>query len=166
MNHATQARLKDVLHYEPSTGVFTWLKVTSNRIRIGDQAGSIRENGYRDIRFDGKAVRAHRLAWLYMTGEWPDGHLDHKNLKRDDNWWENLRPATRTQNNCNMSIRSDNKTGVKGICWNTEKRKWMVTISAAGVTKNLGCFKDFDLAKEVITSARNEMHGDFACHGG
>ena len=88
----TEARLKERLHYDPDTGIFTWLKMSRQPKRLGSVAGG-RCDGYIQIYLDGLIYRAHRLAWLYMTGEWPVGYLDHKNGVRDDNRWCN-RPGS------------------------------------------------------------------------
>ncbi|MCK9994454.1 MAG: hypothetical protein Dbin4_02974, partial [Alphaproteobacteria bacterium] len=101
MAELTQSRLKELLHYDPDTGVFTRRVQTSSNARVGDVAGCLHPEGYRHIQIDGKRYAAHRLAWLYMTGEWPTNQLDHLNGVRDDNRWGNLREATHGQNQQN-----------------------------------------------------------------
>jgi len=95
----TQARLKELLHYDPKTGEFTWLVDRTNGRKAGDAAGSLRE-GYRTIGVDGTQYYSHRLAVLYMTGAWPDAglHVDHINREKHDNRWENLRVVSRSKN--------------------------------------------------------------------
>ena len=94
-------RLHDVLHYDPLTGVFRWRVARGSRA-AGDVAGGISGAGYRQIGIDGRYYQASRLAWLYTTGEWPDGEIDHKNGVHDDNRWDNLRDVTHTENNQNQ----------------------------------------------------------------
>ena len=96
----TQDRLKELLHYEPLTGIFTRLVKTNRNVRVGEVAGTVRKTGYKQLHLDGKVYRAHRLAFLYMTGDIPDV-IDHINRLRDDNSWDNLRAASSYINNCN-----------------------------------------------------------------
>src|SRR5690606_34614864 len=100
----TQQRLKELLYYDPETGIFTRLVGRSGpRARAGDVAGSDNGKGYIRIYVDGRPYKAHRLAWFYMHGEWPE-EIDHRNGERADNRLSNLRPVTRQQNNLNQSI--------------------------------------------------------------
>lgn len=109
----TQARLKELLHYDPETGVWTRLVATSNSIRIGDVAGGV-NHGYVRISVDGRKYSAHRLAFLYQTGAWPSAEVDHWNLDKADNSWGNLRGATRSQNIANTSTRINNAIRTSG----------------------------------------------------
>lgn len=111
--------LKRLLHYDPETGVWTWLMSTSPMSRrVGQQAGCTHKRKWGDrvfIVIAGKRYLSHRLAWFYMTGEWPMLMVDHKNRISTDNGWNNLRLATGTQNNANAKIRSHNRVGLKGV---------------------------------------------------
>src|SRR5215813_12141516 len=102
----THERLKELLSYDPKTGLFIW----NSR---GAVAGTTDQEGYIQIHLDGKKYRAHRLAYLYMTGEMPTQILDHINRVRSDNRWGNLRPVTDRFNYYNCSDYSNNKSGVK-----------------------------------------------------
>lgn len=113
-----QKRLKELLHYNPDTGIFKW-KDTSGK-RNGEKAGCLNADGYLIIAVDGRTYRANRLVFLYMEGEFPVNFSDHRNRVRDDNRWENLRHATRRENNHN-SI-SNNK--VIGVTWKKRDNKW------------------------------------------
>src|ERR1700761_9727377 len=105
----TQDRLKELLTYDPATGIFRWL-VARGGNRVGDRAGCFDESlGYRKIRVDGKLYYAHQLAWLYVHGVFVK-EIDHRNMKGDDCWIDNLRPATRGQNTANRPPR--NKLGI------------------------------------------------------
>ena len=119
----TQAKLKELLHYEPETGVFTWIESTSSRIKIGDIAGNKGVDGYIDIGIYGKLLRAHRLAYLYMTGEWPE-MVDHRDGDGLNNKWENLRLASKRENAINSKRSAKNKSGFKGVSWHVGGKKW------------------------------------------
>jgi hypothetical protein len=99
----TAERLRELLHYDPDTGDFTW-RTARKRIPAGAIAGTV-ERGFRRITIGGgrhgPRYSAHRLAWLYMTGAWPNGYLDHINRDPDDNRFANLRLATNSQNQAN-----------------------------------------------------------------
>lgn len=161
----TQERLKELLRYDPETGAFTWLTTTSNRVQVGDLAGSATDR-YVLISIGGVKYRAHHLAWLYMTGSLPSERIDHRNLNKTDNRWSNLREATHMENSYNTAIRADNKSGAKGICWDVNRNRWLAFINAGGKRLNLGRFADFEEAKRVVAEARERLHGEFACHGG
>lgn len=103
VNNLTQEYLKSILHYSPETGLFTWLVKLSNRVKIGMLAGTVRNNGYFKININGQLYYSHRLAWLYVTGEWPKDRIDHKDNNGLNNKWINLREATASQNNKNRA---------------------------------------------------------------
>lgn len=108
-------RLREVIRYDPATGVFTRIKRTGPRTKVGEEAGYLSVGGYRRIKWNAKPEMEHRLAWLYMIGEWPKDFIDHINLNRADNRWCNLRAATRSQNCANSPKRLKNTTRFKGI---------------------------------------------------
>ena len=110
----TQARLKELLHYEPKTGWFTW-RVASPLANVGERAGGHHGFGYRTIGIDYNKYLEHHLAFLYMNGEWSEFEIDHKNKKRDDNRWDNLRPVTRTENNHNRARTRTGSIGYTGV---------------------------------------------------
>ena len=139
----TQARLKEVLHYDPDTGVFTRITKSAQRVNIGDVAGFINNAGYRIIGIDSVQYLAHRLAFLYMTGSFPSHDTDHKYGNKADNRWEKIRSATRQKNARNQKIRSTNKSGVNGVYWVERLNKWLASIEVDSKSINLGHHEDF-----------------------
>ena len=164
MKKLTQEELKENIHYEPNTGLFTRLKVKSNRIKVGDIAGYINKLGYRIIRINGKSYSAHRLAFLYMDGAFPPNDTDHINHLRADNRFVNLRQVTQVENGRNKSMQSNNKSGFTGVYWHKRASKWVAKIYLNGKDKHLGCFTDIDDAIEARKRA-NVEHGFHENHG-
>ncbi|ELD7609547.1 HNH endonuclease [Salmonella enterica] len=160
----TLNRLKELISYDKSTGLFTW-NLGNARAKKGSIAGHLHKNGYLRITIDGKQYRAHRLAWFYMTGTMPEGIIDHVNTVKSDNRWNNLRIATSTENSLNRSISIRNTSGIKGVHWSKEKNKWLVQITVSGMKFQLGGFKDIELANLVIEDARTKYHGEFSNTG-
>ena len=159
----TQARLKELLSYDLSTGLFTWMKVNSNRIKIGDIAGAGNGNGYVRIRVDGKNYYAQRLAFLYVLNVMPD-EVDHINHIGDDNRWINLRSANRKANSKNLPIQSRNKSGCTGVFWDKINKKWYAKIGANSKSIFLGYFPDLSSAI-IARKAANIEHGYHQNHG-
>lgn len=111
----TQQELMDILHYCPTTGVFTWKKQIGNRVIVGSTAGHLATGGYIQIRIYGTLYYGHRLAFLYMTGAWPTNIIDHDNRNRADNRWANLVATTRLANMRNCARSKNNTSGVNGV---------------------------------------------------
>jgi len=152
MAEITAERLREVLLYDPETGVFRWWVPTSRKspFRVGKIAGSYHRDGYREIRIDKRLYRAHRLAWLYMTDKWPDLEIDHIDQDGTNNRWFNLRQATRSQNNAN-SRHCRNKCGFKGIFQNGPS--WAAAISPNGRRVYLGSFPTPEAAHAAYVAA-------------
>ena len=165
MTELTQARLKELLHYDEDTGVFIWLIATGRRVKVGVVAGSFDKTVcYISIKVDCKKYKAHRLAFLYMEGKIPEV-VDHRDGDRTNNSFINLRAATGSGNQTNANARSDNTSGVKGVCWDTASGKWLVRLGIDGKCKNLGYFSTIEEATKVVREARELHHGEFANHG-
>ncbi len=160
----TQKRLKELLSYSPIVGVFEWRK---NRapVRAGSIAGNVVDTGYITIGVDYKVYTAHRLAWLYMTGSFPDGEIDHADGDRTNNAWNNLREVSKQQNAMNARIGSNNTSGVKGVLWCRKSGKWRGRICTRGKLTHLGPFNTIEEAAEAVRAARVMLHGEFANHG-
>lgn len=112
----TWEELKSILDYDPSTGVFTYKVRRGTRKFPGDEAGSLTLLGYVSIKINRKPYFAHRLAWLYQTGQWPKNQIDHKNRLKTDNRFENLRDVTPAVNQQNHTrAQTGNPTGLRGV---------------------------------------------------
>lgn len=133
--------------------------------KSGKLAGGVHPLGYVKVRADGKMYMAHRLIWKMFNKDFEVGTLDHINNKPADNRIENLRTATRAENNRNAVLRKDNTSGVKGVSWNTRDKRWTVAIMLDGKRKTLGNYKDLELAELVSWEARDKFHGKFANFG-
>jgi hypothetical protein len=158
----TAERLRELLHYDPDTGVFTWLRVKGRRVRVGALSGKANGGGYFQIGVDGRIYYAHRLAWLYVHGEWPVASIDHVNCDRCDNRLANLRPATKAQNAANARKRTNNSSGFKGAYWNARRNKWMASIEADGHQRHLGYFDNPTDAHKAYVAAAERHFGEFA----
>ena len=140
-NSLKQSRLKELLYYNPDTGIFVW-KVKKYRANKGDIAGSIRPDGYREISIDTQRLFLHRVAFLYMTGSMPLNQVDHINHNPSDNRWVNLRQSTGLQNNRNCSKSKNNASGNTGVYFNKTIKRWIANICIDYKTIYLGCSKD------------------------
>jgi len=148
--------LRSLLSYDPDTGVFIWISVRLGRCKKGNRAGGF-SHGYRRIRLGDRRYAEHRLAWLYMTGSWPEGELDHRNGNKQDNSWCNLRVATRTENMANARARKL----VKGVT-RVRTGKWTAQIQKHGVKEHLGTFDTADAAHAAYKNRAAELFGEFA----
>jgi len=147
MPDITAEELRRLLSYDAQTGLFTWL---TGR-RSGKTAGC-HSDGYIYIRVNERLYRAHRLAWLYVYGEWPNGQLDHINRVKDDNRVDNLRIADFSQNAQNAGAHKDNASGVRGIFWDKSRCKWVAELTIDGKL----IFKQRFNSKEEATIARKQ----------
>lgn len=162
MTEITQEYLKDLLHYDPATGVFKWIVPRGRgrvKIKPGDVAGSSDGRGYAVIGIDGKLYRAHRLAFLYMTGSFPKHEVDHKDCDRSNNKWENLREATRSQNLANRGAQTS--LCLKGVRLLPSGR-YQAYIGFKGKQRNLGVFQTPEEASAAFARAANDNFGEFA----
>lgn len=151
----TQEELKELLEYDENTGIFTWKISTNFKIKIGDIAGSLQIRGYRQITINKKRYLAHRLAWLYVYGEWSKGQIDHINGIRDDNRIENLRVVTPRENNQNQKCHRDGK--LVGATYSKSSKKWQAAIRVKGKLKHLGCYNTELEAHEAYLKFLNNL---------
>lgn len=160
----TQARLKEVLHYDPNSGVFTNRAARGANAAKGYTAGAPC-GGYLVIQIDYRNYKAHRLAWLYVYGYCPENDIDHINRIPSDNRIDNLREASRSCNVRNSKTRKDNTSGIRGVSWNKAERKWVAYIQISGKRKPLGTYDTKLQAAQARLAA--EIANDFpVCHTG
>ena len=157
MKNLTQSEIIQVLNYNPDSGIFTWRHNSAI-------AGYLRPRGYIEILIGRTLYSAHRVAWLYMTGIWPDKSIDvdHIDMIRSNNSWKNLRLATRSQNKCNMKKHKDNTSGYKGVYFEKSSGKWKSQIMVNYKNKNLGRFATKEEAYAAYCAAAPVYHQEFA----
>lgn len=148
----TQEKIKQLLHYNSETGLFIWLISTRNGGPVaGDVAGKIY------IKINGINYRTCRIAWLYMTGEWPLNEVDHKNGISDDNRWKNLRDVTHSVNLQNrQKATCNNKTGLLGV--SKHYKNFRATIVIKGKKFNIGTFITPELAHTAYLTVKRKVH--------
>lgn len=160
----THAYVRELFDYCPNTGALTWKRAKGGRGKAGQQVGWLHSNGRREVGVDGKHYFAHRLIWVWMTGNWPNGEIDHKNHLPDDNRWENLRDVVKVENGRNLPLKKNNKSGVNGVFWSRGRRKWMAQITLEGKPRHVGCFATLEEAAAARQQA-NIKHGYYENHG-
>lgn len=160
----TVKRLKELLKYDPHTGVFIWLIQTNrSQTKPGDRAGRVNATtGRCEIGVDGKRYISARLAWFYMTGRWPVGEVDHADTNPLNDRWKNLRLATRGQNEANKGLSRRNTSGMKGVSWDRNRQKWKAQIAANGKNRLIGRFETPDAAQAAYARELISLHGKFA----
>lgn len=166
INEISQKYIKTILHYNPTTGIFTWIG-SKRRGWNGKVAGSIRtvpnsQNCYIKIgKLFGRDIFAHQLAFLYMIGKIPEkiDHIDHDGL---NNCWNNLREATQQQNQANRQIGKNNTSEYKGVHWFKERKCWRARIGCNGKRISLGLFSNKEDAARAYNVAAMKFFGKYA----
>ncbi len=157
------AELSRLFNYDPETGVLSWKAAPSfNTSRIGSEAGTLRPDGYREVRVNGRLCLTHRIAWAITAGSWPVAFLDHVNRDRSDNRLVNIREASASQNQSNKGVRKDSRSGVKGVTWHPALKKWRAIITHNGKRISLGCFLDIEDAGRAFIAASKKVRGEFS----
>ena len=152
-------RLRELMHYDPETGVFTRLISTSQNTNVGDTPGGIGNHGYIQFGVEGVIYLAHRLAWLYTHGEFPGAYIDHIDRDKTNNILSNLREATNSQNQQNQRPkRASNKTGLLGVSYNVHARRYSAQIGVCGKKIHLGLFNTAQEAHEAYLIKKREVH--------
>lgn len=163
----TGSMLDLLFSYSPETGRFTHKTYRGPRTNgPGSDAGTARPDGYTAIKLPcGSVVLAHRLAWLWMTGEWPKLEIDHQNGNRADNRWVNLREATRSQQAQNGAMRSTNNSGRIGVFFDKHRNKWTACVTLHGRNVFRKRFASFEAACAAREAAERKLFGEFASDG-
>lgn len=177
MNDVTPEILREFLTYDPDTGLLFWkfrdrkwfkddaaCKSWNARFALKQAMASKNSEWYAEGSVLGVRVRAHRVAWAIFYGSWPEGHIDHIDGNKLNNKIENLRSVSPSANNKNAKIRTDNTSGILGVCFDKQTKKWMAKISVSGRSKNLGRFDDIGQAK-AARKAAEVKYGFHANHG-
>lgn len=156
----TIERLREVLDYNPNTGVFRWKTKVNLGVKPGAKAGWY-NRGYVLIAFDNCKYRAHRLAWFYVHGKWPEKDLDHINRIKDDNRITNLREATTAQNNRNFGLTKRNQSGSKGVYFRKDRGTWRARVKLNRKYHCAGCYKTKEEAVAAYNVLAKQLHGEF-----
>lgn len=160
MKFETAKRLFD---YDPLTGFVYWKIGNGRSVNAGDRAGALdRSSGYRTIGYRGRQYREHRIIWLLVYGVWPPMDIDHINRDRSCNRVDNLRLATPAENSRNRTVSSVSRSGVPGVYWSAEHKKWKSQITVGGKRKFLGLHSSLDKARQVRVAAEAELFGSFS----
>ena len=158
----TQDELKRQLHYCHKTGIFTRLVSNSSRVKTGGIAGYLdKTTGYIKISVNGYQHYAHRLAFLFMDGEFPLEQVDHINGVRDDNRWLNIRHASQAENLRNAGLRSDSSSGFKGVSFYKTRGKYEAYCNTGGKRTKLGYHDTAEAAYEAYKAFAKLSHGKF-----
>jgi len=157
-----QKTLRELLDYNPDTGVFIRKTRTANAINVGDVAGYVNACGYVIVSVQNKPRLAHRLAWLYMYGSWPTKNLDHADGNRENNAISNLRECNQSQNVANTRLGRRNSSGFKGVsCIPGRKSPWRARITIDYKERTIGYYKTQEDAYAAYCKAAAEAFGEF-----
>lgn len=157
----TAERLREVLHYDASTGEFTWKKKPSERsarAKVGSRAGWVVAGGYRFIGIDGEKLGAHRLAVMYATGVMPS-ETDHIDGDPTNNRLANLREVTHRENMQNMRrARKQNRSGTLGVSLHPTTGRYRAAIEVDGERRHLGYHATAEEAHAAYLAAKRHLH--------
>ena len=165
MSTATDKEILDRLQYSPELGgsCLSWKKSKFPQ-KVGAMAGSIKSDKYWRIVVGGKTLLAHRIVWFLHHNCFPTADLDHIDNNRLNNKIENLREATRSQNNMNTPQSKRNTSGVKNVSFHKRQKKWEVRVQVNRKMINFGYYDDLELAELIAIEAREKHHGNYARH--
>ena len=159
----TREFLLSLFSYNPETGVVTSriARGRHGRHKAGRVVGYVEANGYVRVNIEGTMVRLHQLIWFMQTGETPQ-HVDHKNLNKNDHTWTNLRAASASENHGNMALKAVNKSGFKGVSFDSRTGKWRASIGASSIKKKSERLDDKRHAAAIYNYWALEYFGEFA----
>jgi hypothetical protein len=157
----TQDELKNLLYYCQETGVFI-CKKARGRLKVGDISGNKMHDGYMRMIINNKHYSCHRIAWLYVYGNFPKNQIDHINGIKDDNRICNLREATASQNAINKGLTKKNTSKLKGITYIKKSNKWQAQARLNNKSNYLGLFESKEKAYKAYCNFSKKYHGEFA----
>jgi hypothetical protein len=152
------------VHYDPLTGKMTWIRAKANGIKPGTEVGGVNAQGYRSFSYRQHVIKVHRLAFAFTHGRWPEPYCDHINGNRLDNRACNLRECSPLQSAQNRRLFKNSKSGIKGVSWDREARKWRARAWMRGRAKLSGRFNRLEDAITFVKQAREQLHGEFVRH--
>jgi hypothetical protein len=159
LDSITATELRDLLGYDPETGVFRWKESRGSRAVVGAEVGSDDLYGYKTVRLNKKSYKLHRLAWLHVYGAWPSGDIDHINGTRSDNRIANLRDVPRKVNLENQRNAQNNQsTGILGVYFDKRKKVFYSRISMNNKSIHLGSYPTAEQAQDAYLTAKRQMH--------
>lgn len=158
----TGSVLERYFDYSPDTGEFRWRISRASNASVGDLAGCIARDGYVQIYVNGRPYKAHVLAWVWMTGEWPIPGIDHRDLNRTNNRWVNLRAASQSENGANCKKRATNTSGFKGVCFCKKSGRWIAQIQVNRKCIHLGSHPTPEAAAFAYAKGAQLHFGEFA----
>ena len=157
MSELNSTRLRELLDYDQNTGEFTWKISRGRTAKAGGIAGAKHGENYILIMISGRTYKAHRLAWMYVHGDWPKGFIDHINGVRHDNRIGNLRDVTRSENMQNQRKPQRNNPHL-GVTWCKRRQLWLAQIKVGGRNKFLGYHQKSEEASAAYLAAKKELH--------
>ena len=164
MTHLTAEKLRDVMHYNPDTGIFRWTKSRTNAVKDGTELKPNNPYGYIEVRVLGWRGFAHRLAFLFMDGKLPDNYVDHINGDKTDNRWSNLRDVPHVENMKNRCLSKSSSSGAIGVSYCKSTGRWKAYINVGDKQKHLGRYDGFE---EAVAARKNAevVYGFHENHG-
>jgi hypothetical protein len=157
----TQEELRQAFDYNEKVGDLCWKYRPANNVKVGVPVRAKNTDGYYHVGFKRKVYTVHRIIWMLVYGEWPDAEIDHVNCDKNDNRLENLRLATKGQNQSNSHKRDGFTSLYKGVCWNDRSKKWRAQVTHDNKVVYLGEFTNQEDAHEAYCRVASGLKGEF-----
>ena len=157
----TQDYLKSILNYDENIGILSRKIAKTVTVNIGDTVGYLRSDGYLRTSIDGKGYMCHRLAWLYVHGEFPEEYIDHINGNKSDNRICNLREATNKQNQKNRKVQANNKTGYRCVSYHKHNNRYIAAMQIDGKSSYIGSYATPLEASDAYEERAKIQDGEF-----
>lgn len=153
----TQKEVIDLFDFDVTSGIFTRKTSVAKNTKAGDTVGWLNGCGYLNVRINRKVYKVHQIVWLYVTGNWPNGVIDHINRIKTDNRFENLRDTTITVNNLNRDVRKDSKTGIPNVTWRERDKCFYASCRRNGKLNYIGKFQTVEDASFAVDKFKAEI---------